>query len=96
MFSVQKATDNDKLAPGENKLWGRGVVAYTTNSTAHPDCRLFGLGELAFIDELRKEQVRPWLFSFLSIFYGSRKYIIFKSTNANIIFGSCLSLFPCS
>ena len=38
-----QATDNDALAPGENKLWGRGVVAYTANSTNHPDCRLVGL-----------------------------------------------------
>jgi len=53
-----KATDNDALLPGENKLWGRGVVAYTYNTTNHPDCRLFGLSELNFIDELRKEQKR--------------------------------------
>ena len=67
-----QATDNDMLDPGENKLWGQGVVAYTTNSTNHPECRfpgwlqrdntpsfrLFGLSELIFIDELRQEQVR--------------------------------------
>merc|ERR1712203_1207266 len=51
-----KATDNDSLKPGENKLWGRGVVAYTYNTTNSAECRLFGLSELNFIDELRKEQ----------------------------------------
>ena len=86
-----QATDNDSLKPGENKLWGRGVVsnfsrccfvickysfviekksstssshtqlqmfqvAYTYNTTNSAECRLFGLSELNFIDELRKEQ----------------------------------------
>ena len=31
-------------------------VAYTYNTTNSAECRLFGLSELNFIDELRKEQ----------------------------------------
>ena len=30
-------------------------VAYTYNTTNSAECRLFGLSELNFIDELRKE-----------------------------------------
>ena len=45
-----KAADNDKIF-GANKLWGQGMVAYTADEAADPECKLFSLSEMNFIDE---------------------------------------------
>jgi len=50
-----KKADNDKIF-GANKLWGQGMVAYTADEAADPECRLFSLSEVNFIDELREIQ----------------------------------------
>lgn len=51
-----KPMGNEKVF-GENKLWGgEGLVAYVSNNTANPDCHLFSLSEVHFIDELREVQ----------------------------------------
>jgi len=90
MCSVQ-ATDNDKLELGENKLWGNGVVAYTADYNAHPDCRFFSLSELNFIDELRVVQSRRSLknriFKLLSPFSLSKTPSVGPSSGAKLMVG---------
>jgi len=50
-----KKADNDKIY-GANRLHGQGLVAYTADETADPECRLFSISEVNFIDELRQLQ----------------------------------------
>jgi len=50
-----KKADNDKIV-GSNRLHGQGMVAYTADETADPQCKLFSLSEMNFIDKLREVQ----------------------------------------
>eukprot|EP00090_Calanus_glacialis_P019168 TRINITY_DN29507_c0_g1_i1.p1 TRINITY_DN29507_c0_g1~~TRINITY_DN29507_c0_g1_i1.p1 ORF type:complete len:416 (-),score=122.28 TRINITY_DN29507_c0_g1_i1:24-1271(-) len=50
-----KAADNDKIV-GANRLHGQGMVAYTADEAADPECKLFSFSEMNFIDELRDVQ----------------------------------------
>lgn len=50
------AVANEKVI-GENRLWGgEKVVAYQSDSSTNPECRLYSLAEMKFIDELRHIQ----------------------------------------
>ena len=50
-----KTVDNDKIV-GANKLHGQGMVAYTADEAADPECGLYSLSEMNFIDKLREIQ----------------------------------------
>jgi len=51
-----KAVANEKVT-GENRLWGgEKVVAYETENNEIPECRLYTLAEMKFIDQLRQVQ----------------------------------------
>ena len=42
--------------PVTYRNWGKGVEGYRMNETAGPLCKYYGIGEMAFIDELRAIQ----------------------------------------
>jgi len=50
-----KKADNDAIT-GANRLHGQGMVAYTADESADPQCRLFSLSEMNFLDKLRDVQ----------------------------------------
>jgi len=50
-----EAADNDKIL-GPNRLHGQGMVAYTANTDAGPECALVSISEMNFIDKLREIQ----------------------------------------
>lgn len=50
-----RAADNDAIV-GANRLHGQGMVAYTADLSADPQCELFSISEVNFLDKLRDVQ----------------------------------------
>ncbi|XP_023321017.1 galactosylceramide sulfotransferase [Eurytemora carolleeae] len=48
-------TKNENIS-GENKLWGKGLVAYQVDIDKNPVCRFMALSELNFLQVMREEQ----------------------------------------
>jgi len=50
-----RKADNDAIV-GNNRLHGQGMVAYTADDSADPQCQLFSISEINFLDKLRDVQ----------------------------------------